>query len=118
MCKLQIDKKTERQVVTYRQNNRAKLPSHTLGVSSFATAIGLASEHAIDNILAKPGATVHSAGVIGDAALSTLDLTPLTLPPLPSPLYPPPLPYPFTLPPCTLTPFTLPPFMFQAPCLT
>ena len=77
----------ETQVDNYRSNNRSKLPSHELGISSWATCVALAKSNDIHTVLAKPGATVHSAGVIGNAALLTLRLT----------LTPIPLPYPYPL---------------------
>jgi hypothetical protein len=51
------------------------LPSHELGISSWATALSIAGAADIHAVLSKPGATVHSAGVIGNAARSPRPLT-------------------------------------------
>ena len=101
-CQLELTKRMEKQVDTFRKNLRAKLPSHELGVSSWATASSIANSNNIHNVLGKTGATVHSAGVIGSAALLTL-----------GPTRPIPYPYPLNqrvpLSPCLA--------LFQAPFL-
>ena len=79
-CNMTLDKAMETQVDNFRSNNRSKLPSHELGISSWATCMSLAKSNDIHTVLAAPGATVHSAGVIGNAALLTLTLTPIPLP--------------------------------------
>ena len=62
---VEINDKLATQIKNYRTNNMSKMPSHTLGVSTFATASTAAAEHCIHKRLACAGATNHTAGVIG-----------------------------------------------------
>jgi hypothetical protein len=74
-CKLSLTTPQVTQIKNFRCNHRMTLPSHELGISSWATALSIAGAADIHAVLSKPGATVHSAGVIGNAARSPRPLT-------------------------------------------